>query len=108
MRDDYFHARYDYEVQRDLIFHVQTLQTQKSRIVEREAECKEDAARRAQQIKDLPHPYAKEIETCIHLLGYCHQLKRKAGLEVDSEALARTMQQNLITEMNKEQMQKKL
>lgn len=24
-RDDYFHARYDYEVQRDLIYHVQNL-----------------------------------------------------------------------------------
>jgi len=39
----------------------------------------------------LPHPYKKEIETCDHLVNYCHQLKRKAGLEVDSEELARSM-----------------
>jgi len=36
---------------------------------------------RRQMIKDLPHPYMKEIETCSHLVNYCHQLKRKAGLE---------------------------
>lgn len=49
-------------------------------------------------IKDLPHPYKKEIETCQHLVNYCHQLKRKAGLEQDSEAVARATQQALLTE----------
>jgi hypothetical protein len=52
----------------------------------------------------LPHPYAKEIETCVSLENYCHQLKRKAGLEVDSEKLAKDTQQNLLSEMNREQM----
>lgn len=37
-----------------------------------------------------------------------HQLKRKAGLEIDSEDLARATQQNLLSEMNREQMAKKL
>ena len=43
-------------------------------------------------IKDLPHPYRKEIETCQHLINYCHQLKRKAGLELDSEEVAKQLQ----------------
>ncbi len=56
----------------------------------------------------MPHPYAKEIETCISLEQYCHQLKRKAGLEVDSEELAKATQQNLLSELNREQVQKRL
>lgn len=56
----------------------------------------------------MPHPYAKEIETCSSLVSYVHQLKRKAGLEMNSEDLARVTQQNLLTEMNKEQMTRKL
>lgn len=59
-------------------------------------------------IKDLPHPYRKEIETCDHLVNYCHQLKRKAGLEVDSESLARSMQQSQLAEANKEKIATKL
>jgi len=61
------------------------LTNQKERIERRVDEDIEEAQRREQQIKDLPHPYAKEIETCISLEQYCHQLMRKAGLEIDSE-----------------------
>ena len=107
-REEYYKARYHYEEQRDRIHHIQFLQEQKERIVRRVEEDKEEAARREQQIKDLQHPYAKEIETCISLEQYCHQLKRKAGLEVDSEELAKATQQNLLSELNREQVQKRL
>lgn len=84
-RELYYKSRYDFEVQRDLIQHIQFLTNQKERIERRVDEDIEEAQRREQQIKDLPHPYAKEIETCISLEQYCHQLMRKAGLEIDSE-----------------------
>ncbi len=107
-KDEYYKAKYDYEVQRAYIQHCQTLQAAKDRIAELEQNAILEAERRAQQIKDLPHPYAKEIETCSSLVSYVHQLKRKAGLEIDSEDLARATQQNLLSEMNREQMAKKL
>ena len=60
-------------------------------------------------IKDLPHPYKKELETCTHLVNYCHQLKRKAGIESgDADEAARLAQQQLLADANREQVQKKL
>lgn len=59
-------------------------------------------------IKDLPHPYRKEIETCQHLINYCHQLKRKAGLELDSEEVAKQLQQEELAKANKEKIATKL
>ena len=59
-------------------------------------------------IKDMPHPYAKEIETCGHLINYCHQLKRKAGLEQDSEEVARQLLQSELAEANKNKIAAKL
>ena len=103
-REKYYKARYDFEVQRDEIHHIQFLNELKERAIRRVEDDKNEAERREQQIKDLPHPYAKEIETCVSLENYCHQLKRKAGLEVDSEKLAKDTQQNLLSEMNREQM----
>lgn len=43
-------------------------------------------------MRDWPHPYRKEIETCEHLSSYLHQLKKKAGLEVDEEVAAKELQ----------------
>ena len=63
---------------------------------------------RKQMIKDLPHPYRKEIETCAHLINYCHQLKRKAGLEQDSEAVARATQLAMMNEANMQKVNQKL
>jgi len=48
LRDDYFHARYDYEVQRDFIYYVQSNQTKKDGIKEREGDIKLEQDRRAQ------------------------------------------------------------
>ena len=45
------------------------------------------------QIKNLPHPFQKELDTCAHLISYCHNLKKKAGLETDADEQARLAQQ---------------
>ncbi len=54
------------------------------------------------QIKNLPHPYQKELDTCAHLIAYCHNLKKKAGLEIDADEQARAAQQQLLTEQTRE------
>ena len=107
-REAHFKHRYDYEVQRDLIQHINWIKDQKDAIIARESEKVHLAEQRKQMIKDLPHPYAKEIETCSHLVNYCHQLKRKAGLELDSEEVAKQMQQSLLAEANREKIANKL
>jgi hypothetical protein len=66
-RELYYKARYDFEMQRDVIHHTQHLIEQKERFIRRIDEDNFEAERREQQIKDLPHPYAREIETCISL-----------------------------------------
>ena len=53
---------------------------QKDRVVNREQENKQIVEDRENLIKDLPHPYEKEIDTCDHLIGYITEIKRKAGL----------------------------
>ncbi len=107
-RDEYYKAKFDYEVQRDYIYHVNGLQARQEALRSREANKAEAEQLRRQMIKDLPHPYRKEIETCQHLVNYCHQLKRKAGLEQDSETLARATQQALLTEANQQKVAQKL
>ena len=59
-------------------------------------------------LKNLPHPFAKELETCDHLIAFLHTLKIRAGLEGDSELVARETQRDMQIEANKEKMQKKV
>lgn len=64
LRDDFWHAKWDFEVQRDYIHYVNGLNSQQNRLIKREEILKEEEHLREQQIKDLPHPFAKEIENC--------------------------------------------
>lgn len=107
-RDAYFKARYDFECQRDFIYHVNGLQAKKDAIVNREEDLAQEKEARAQQIKDLPHPYIKEMDTCVHLIARCHQLKRAAGLEVDSELAAKELQESMLKEQTRERLASKL
>lgn len=84
------------------------MQTKKDGIKEREEDMNLEKERRAQQIKDLPHPFAKELETCHHLDARCHQLKKLAGLEVDSELAAKQLQEQMLKDQNREKLQSKL
>ena len=84
------------------------LHAQKERLIEMDKHLKESEEIAQQQIKEWPHPFAKEIETCDHLSSYLHQMKRKAGLEVDEEVAAKEIQQKLIEEMNRENMEKRM
>jgi len=56
----------------------------------------------------MPHPYKKEIETCQHLVSYCHQTKIKAGLEVDADELARQAQQAALMAENQEKINERI
>jgi len=107
-REAYWKARHDHKLQRDHVAHIEWMQRQKDKAVQREAEREEVAAERDSALKDLPHPFAKELETCDHLIAFLHTLKVRAGLEGDSEQVARETQLDMLSEANKEKMQKKV
>ena len=94
-REAYWKGRYDFKEQREEIMHIEWQQRQKDRVVERAAYQAERQEERDEQIKSLPHPFAKEIECCEHLVGYLNALKMRAGLIIDNEAVARQAQADL-------------
>lgn len=59
-------------------------------------------------IKEMRHPYEKELEMCDHLKNYLHSLKVKAGLVVEDEVAAQQMQQQMQKEAAQQRTTKKL
>lgn len=108
MREAYWKGRYDFKKQDQEIQHIQWMQRQKDRVVQQKAEAKEREEEKKALISSLPHPYAKEIETCDHLIGYINQQKVKLGLVVDNEAAARAAQAALQKEAAQERLHEKL
>lgn len=56
----------------------------------------------------MPHPYTKEIETCQHLISYCHQTKIKCGLEIDADELARQAQKACLIAENQKKIDERI
>ena len=61
------------------------MQRQKDKAIDKETENEERKKIIEDQIKNLEHPFEKEITTCDQLIAFLHQLKIRAGLEEDSE-----------------------
>jgi hypothetical protein len=61
-----------------------------------------------ESIKNLPHPFAKEMDTCNHLASRIHQLKRMTGLEVDGDQAAKEFAQEELARVNREKLAGKL
>lgn len=56
-KEQYWHDRYDFAVQKNKIDHIEWMQRQKDRAIQHEKEKKEIIEAREQAIKELPHPY---------------------------------------------------
>ena len=69
---------------------------------EKEAISKEREEFIQEKLKNLDHPYEKDITTCDDLLAFLHALKIRAGLEQDSEQVAKETQNNFLSEQNRE------
>jgi len=108
VREVYWKARFDFEVQKEEIMYIEWMMRQKDRVVNREQENKQIVEDRENLIKDLPHPYEKEIDTCDHLIGYITEIKRKAGLIQESEDVARDTQKGFMAEAAKQDLQKRM
>ena len=109
IREQYYQTKLEYEIERDEIHQAEYIAKEKQRLIDREAQKKERIEARKQELLDRPNPYAREIETCEHLIGYCNRLKVISGLGVPApDEAAKQEQQKIITQINKEEVKKKL
>lgn len=82
---------------------------EKNRLIEREQAIIRRIEERKQALLDRPNPYEREIETCDHLIAYMNKLKVLTGLmQPEADEQAKQEQQKIITDMNKEEVKKKL
>lgn len=102
LRDAYFKSKWDYECQKDYIFYIQDLKQRKDDIKDQEAQLAAEQAAFEEEIKNLPHPYAKEMESCEQLSKFVLKLKIATGLEEDSELVAKRLQQEQLSKLNQE------
>lgn len=89
MREAYFKAKLEYELEKDEIYHAEWIVKEKNRLIEREQAKIRRIEERKQALLDRPNPYEKEIETCDHLIAYLNKLKVLTGLmqpEADEHA----------------------
>lgn len=65
--------------------------------------------KKRQEIENTPNPHLKEIETCEHLIQYCHKLKVEKGLvQASSEEVAAKTEKEMILQYNKQDIEQKL
>ena len=67
------------------------MERQKQKVLDLEADKAVIQEERDRVIKNLPHPYNKEIQACDSLVGFCNNLKVQFGLLKDSEEVARQL-----------------
>jgi hypothetical protein len=107
-REEYWKLRYDYEIQREEINHIEWMLRQKYRVINAQMYKDERAAEMEEMIKNLPHPFEKEIGVCEHLIGHCNALKRQMGLTKESEEVARDVQSNILGDAIRAKISQKL
>ena len=69
-REAYWKGRYDFKLQREQIMHIEWMQRQKDKVLQNVAFKQEREEERNEAIKNMAHPYAKELDCCDHLIGY--------------------------------------
>lgn len=79
-REAYFKSKLEYEIEKDEIYHAEWIARELEKIIEREKAKIRRIEERKQALLDRPNPYEREIETCDHLIAYCHKLKVMTGL----------------------------
>lgn len=109
MRESYFKQLYEFELQNDKVRYIKGLANQQKRIKANKNEREDRITNKRQELENRPNPYMKEIETCDHLLQYCHKLKVQQGLvPATSEEVAKTTQKEMVSEYNRQDLEQKL
>ena len=94
--------------QREEISHIEWMERQKQKVLYLEAEKSVLQEERDLRIKNLPHPYYKEIQACDSLVGFCNNLKVQFGLLKDSADVARQLEKEQHTAQVKERLNQRV
>lgn len=109
IKEQYYKTKLEHSLERIQINHAEYIAREKQRLIDREALKKERIAQRKQEMLDRPNPYAREIETCEHLIGYCNRLKVISGLaQPTSDEAAKLEQKNIDSQLNQQKVKTKL
>lgn len=100
--DAHWKACYEAKVQQQLIRHIEWLQRQKDRILNREQEKLAAVEERENMIKNLSNPCEKQIASADDLVNFCQKLKIKSGMVQDSEVVAKEAQHNFLSEASRQ------
>lgn len=109
MREDYFKALYEYELQNDLVIHIKKMRRTQLNLKQMEQDKAERIAKKQVEIENLGNPNQQEIDTCDVLIAYCKKLKAQWGLVAPtSEEVAKEVEKDLINEYKKQDIAQKL
>lgn len=108
LREEFFKARWEFEIENDLVRHNEWILREKERIKERDNAKQARIEARKQQLADRPNPFQKELDTCERLIAYCQLLKKKVGLGPQTEEVVKEEQKQIINDLAKEEVQKKV
>ena len=108
LREDYHHARYDFEVENAQIKHFEHLARVKEGLLARNKDKQERLAARQQALADRPNPCQKELDTCERLIAYVMLLQKRLGQGGQTEETIKEERKQLINEQAKEGVKQKL
>lgn len=80
MREGYYQALYEFEIQNDRNRWVKGLIRQQKDLARATEDKTARIAKKRAEIEDRANPNDKEIDTCVQLVKYCNKLKGQAGL----------------------------
>lgn len=109
MRESYFKQLLEWEIYNDRVHYIKTLMNQQKKLKQAKNEKADRIEKKRQELLNRPNPYQKEIDTCGDLVTYCQKLKAQHGLvPATSEEVAKSTQQQLINDYNKQDLEQKL
>jgi hypothetical protein len=65
-------------------------------LIERNQQKEERLTVRKQALADRPNPFQKEIDTCERLIAYCELLKKRLGLQGQTDEVIKEEQKQII------------
>ena len=102
MREDYYKASYEFEVENNRIRFINDLKRKQDTMKRRDTEKDERIQKKKAEIESMQNPYGRQIETCSTLISYCQGLKKQMGLVPPSDdQVAKETQKEIINEYNR-------
>lgn len=109
LRESYFKQLYEFELQNDEIRWIKNQINQQKKQKRARDDLADKIAKKKLEIENRPNPNQKKIDTCDHLVQYCHKLKVQQGLVPQtSEEVAKQTETQMINDFNRQDLEQKL